>query len=250
MDINEQLQQIGLNSKEAKIYLAILQLDQDTVYNISKKSNIKRSTCYVILEDLKKKGLVTEIEIKGVLYYIAANPQKLLNQIKQKEMDITSILPELKSIYNSHPTKPKIQLFEGIQGMTQIYDMIINHAKTSQEVLCYGTMSHFYAEDISFQKQLRKWLRETKKNKTKIREIMQSQKDEQDYFDKVKRNNNPKHKVKFMPEKYHLINDNIIFGNKIAIFSTKKDFFVTLIESEEIVTTYKNLFKYIWGTLR
>lgn len=39
---------------------------------------------------------------------------------------------------------------------------------------------------------------------------------------------------------------SIVWQNKIAIFSLKEELFVTIIESEEIVKTYKALFDAAW----
>ena len=56
MDIQEALRNFGLNDKEARVYVALLELGQTTAYAIAERSGLKRPTVYVILDDLRQKG--------------------------------------------------------------------------------------------------------------------------------------------------------------------------------------------------
>ena len=71
----KQLVNFGLSEKEAKIYLALLELEMATVFEVAKQSGINRSSAYVVLEGLKKKGLVGISDDKKVRRYIAASPE-------------------------------------------------------------------------------------------------------------------------------------------------------------------------------
>ena len=55
------LKNLGLNDKEANIYLALLQLGKSTATKIAKKSGLKRPTTYVIIEQLIDKGFVQKL---------------------------------------------------------------------------------------------------------------------------------------------------------------------------------------------
>ncbi len=78
----KQLQNFGLSEKEGKIYLALLELEMATVFEVAKQSGINRSSAYVVLEALKKKGLVGISDDKKVRKYIAASPETLLHSAK------------------------------------------------------------------------------------------------------------------------------------------------------------------------
>jgi len=56
--MEKELQEIGLNANEAKIYLSILKLGEATANRIANLSEIARSTTYDILEKLKHRGLI------------------------------------------------------------------------------------------------------------------------------------------------------------------------------------------------
>ena len=61
--LEKYLQDIGLNEKESKVYLALLAVDNSSVLDLSKKTELNRSTTYVVLETLAKKGLVSETTV-------------------------------------------------------------------------------------------------------------------------------------------------------------------------------------------
>ena len=53
--LTSDLEQLGLNKEEAKIYLAVLELGGSYVSVIAKKAKVHRVACYYTLEKLTKK---------------------------------------------------------------------------------------------------------------------------------------------------------------------------------------------------
>ena len=53
-NITETLINLGLNEKQAKVYLALLQLGQAGVTAVAEKAGTKRPTTYLILEELRQ----------------------------------------------------------------------------------------------------------------------------------------------------------------------------------------------------
>ena len=123
----------GLEEKEAKVYLSCLQLGQTTVSNIARKAEIKRPTAYIILQKLSEKGLVSVKQTEKSIFYGPTHPKKLLTQLKQKEQTLKDAFPEILAIYNEHPHKPTVQIFEGIEGMRQVYNDILEFLKKGKE---------------------------------------------------------------------------------------------------------------------
>ena len=60
MTIIEQLNQLGLNGRQARVYLALLQLGSATAIEIAKYTKYKHPTVYDVLDLLKEKRLITE----------------------------------------------------------------------------------------------------------------------------------------------------------------------------------------------
>ena len=76
------LEKLNLADKEAKVYLALLELGEANIQRISNKSKIKRTTVYDVIEDLKEKGLVGTSKRKKRNYFFAENPRVILAQVE------------------------------------------------------------------------------------------------------------------------------------------------------------------------
>ncbi len=68
----ERVKEIGLTDKEARVYLSILELGEATAAEISKRSEIQRTTSYNIIPILQKKGLIDSSEKNGVKYFFVS----------------------------------------------------------------------------------------------------------------------------------------------------------------------------------
>ena len=76
--MKEILERLGLEEKEAKIYLALLKLGKANVAKISKEAQIERTLCYSIIQKLIEKGLLSYALEGNIKYFSASNHEKLL----------------------------------------------------------------------------------------------------------------------------------------------------------------------------
>jgi sugar-specific transcriptional regulator TrmB len=121
------LLKLGLSEKEAKIYLATLELGRDTVQNIAKKSGIKRVTAYVILDQLVKSGIVSVETEKKKSYYKAEHPSVLekvidnrVSELETQRANLKSSMHQLEAIYNFRSDKPTVRFFEGADELEEL----------------------------------------------------------------------------------------------------------------------------------
>lgn len=121
------LQEYGLSEKEAKVYLTILELGTNIASTIARRSEIKRVTVYTILDDLKKKWIVNEITKDDIKYYSVISPDILLRQLEQKYESFKNKVPELLAVSEKFANKPKIQFFEWISWLKNLYNELLVH---------------------------------------------------------------------------------------------------------------------------
>jgi sugar-specific transcriptional regulator TrmB len=67
------------------------------------------------LEDLKRRGVITEVTKNEVKYYSAISPDLLFKKWEEKYEKIKSELPELLAITNKLGNRPRTQFFEGFE---------------------------------------------------------------------------------------------------------------------------------------
>ncbi len=124
-----ELKNIGLSDKEARVYLAMLELGPATILEISAKASINRPTTYVEIESLKKMGLVsTQTKGKRQLF-MAESPTQLgfiidreKKTVEQKKEVLSKVLPELTTLFNLAEEKPLVRFFEGKEGLIRMQD--------------------------------------------------------------------------------------------------------------------------------
>jgi len=117
----KELIEAGFSEKEASVYLAILELGEGNIAQITRKSNIKRATVYLEIDSLKNKGFVSLIKRKGRSIYLAENPLRIEERLMEKKETISKLMPQLLSIANAMNHKPKVRYFEGSDGLKEVY---------------------------------------------------------------------------------------------------------------------------------
>ncbi|MBS3127573.1 hypothetical protein J4410_00325 [Candidatus Woesearchaeota archaeon] len=149
------LQETGLTEGEAKVYLALLELGSATSGPIIEKSGISRSIIYQLLEKLIQKGLVSYITKEKTKYFQAAQPQKLLDFIEEREKQLQNnkkkveqLLPELL-LKQSIAKQSEANLFEGFKGMMSVHEHTYEQLKSGEEYFFLGIPpeqpKHFHA---------------------------------------------------------------------------------------------------------
>ena len=136
------LMKLGLSEKEAKVYLAALELAQDTVQNIAQKAKVNRPTTYVILEKLMQMGLISKVEKDKRTLFIAEDPRELENLLEKQKRDIEdkknelkAVMDELKALNNTNQEKPIVKYFEGEDGLIALENYGSHTLKKNPETL-------------------------------------------------------------------------------------------------------------------
>lgn len=130
MELLETLENIGLNEKEAKCYLALLPLRQATAYMIALRSGLKKSTAYVVLESLVNKGFALKIPAQDKTNYIAKSPKDCLALAQEKLQAAKETLPELMAMRReSDDEKVSVAYFEGLDGVKEMYAQLLKNMK-------------------------------------------------------------------------------------------------------------------------
>lgn len=138
----EMLTKLGLSDKEARVYLAALELGEDTVQNIAKKAKVNRATTYVILEKLMKLGLASTHQEEKKTVFVAEDPHELANiledekkKIDERRSYLDDAMKELMAIYNARRSKPSVRYFEGADGLEVLDRYGMNNLKPGTEMV-------------------------------------------------------------------------------------------------------------------
>lgn len=240
----EKLERFGLSNKEAKIYLSLLESGGSPVSDIAKKAGINRSTAYVLLESLSRYGLVSTFEKGGVKLYNPAPPDRLIHYLEESVKKYTEligsahgILPELKSMYVGVGTKPKVQFFEGHEGIKTVYEDTLT---SKEDIRAYASIENMHKTLPGYFPEYYK--RRAARN-IKIRAILP---DTPEARERVKHNKEEARETRLVPsEKYAISPEINIYENKI-VFMSLVEKFALIIESLELADALKKSFELAW----
>lgn len=250
--LGKQLQQFGLDEKEAKVYLALLELGPAPIPNIARKSGVKRTSVYDILERLIKLGFVTMMTKKKHRVYSAEEPEKIKKfwleqqkETKEKIQDLDKILPELKSLFNiSAILRPKIKFFEGIEEIKKVFeDILICKNKEYWYITSRKKLKELVGEEY-----LNEFVKKRAAAKIKIYSLRTETDKLEDKY--LRQHKKELREVCYLPEGIDFNNTIVVYDNKVAIFSSKKENYGFIVESDELVGTMMTLIKILWATYK
>lgn len=245
MELLPLLTQLGLEPKQAVVYLSCLELGQASMSEIAKHARLKRPTTYLAVAHLELLGLLSRTPKGKRLEYAPVHPRRLQEIAKLREQRISDGLPELTALYNTPHNKPKIQVFEGIEGMRLLYRDLYRSLSEKEEALFFSRISTLRTLIPEALSEFKKIIREL--HNPKVRELNYDDAAAREWAKETRHFQNKFYQVRLLPSSIEFGHtDNLIFGNKLVTFSLKQEVFVIVIESEDTATTYRALFELAW----
>ncbi len=238
MDKKEVLKDYGLSKNEIEVYLKLLEIRYSTGANIAKLTKLFKANAYDALRRLAKKGLATYFTKNKVKYFQAVDPEQILTNIKEKEIKVQQILPELKTIQLGAKSPSFISMSEGTASVRKsLMDMITD----TKEVYVLGApkdLVKIVGEGwINYE-----WHKIRISWKVKLYHIVN-----EDYpLHRIKLIRDMKYTtIKFLPKKYGAPNATIINDKGIAMIFLHP-LQVVQIDGEEVSRSFKHYFKMLY----
>ena len=135
MELKNTLNQLGLDSHEATIYLELLQLGLTNAGPIVKKTRLHRQLVYDALNRLIDKGLVNFVIKNNRKHFQASSPTKILKLIQEKEESAKKILPELLQLQAYSDDKIEVKTLYGTNGFFDNLKTVIQSAERNDGIM-------------------------------------------------------------------------------------------------------------------
>ncbi len=240
MAIIDTLKSMGIDEKQAQVYLACLELGKGTIQEVSLKSGVKRTSIYNFLEEMKNKGLVSEVKEGKKVVLIAEDPNNLALKMQRQSDEFKMMLPELMGIFNLPSHKPKVKFYQGVEGIKNAYGDLLTAQSTIYGFADYEKM--FYLIDA-----LSIWRIPEERAKRKIK-YLNIAKDSPTARDVKKRDGEQLRETRLVKDVDFETEINI-YDNKVAMFSFRRPGAAVIIEDAAIAQTLRSIWKAWWNTL-
>jgi len=235
---HRELANLGLTDKEAKVYLASLELGKSPVQKIGQKAGVNRATTYVIIKGMMKKGLMSSYHEDKKQFFFAESPEKLNilfknqeQELKRKQEYLEKLLPELKGLNVSKEGRPIVRYFEGKEGLRAMAHELrdVQHGDTMKIIYSRDLLSKIFTDEELIQ-MARKRVSKNAKAEVIVNDDLGKLKNiDAEYF-------------KIPSGKYPITCDVAFFRDKVRIATLKEPLFGIIIENKEVSDTLKILF--------
>lgn len=236
MDLAQILQNIGLSEKEAKIYLELLSLKEALPGVIARRAGIKRPTAYLVLDQLLKKGLVSQIKKGRYTYFQPVNPHSIVEDQYKRFNDLEKSLPKLLSLHEQFSVQPQVSYFQGKEGIIRIMEDTLT---TNTELLCWADVT--LATKTLLKDYYPSYIAKKVSRKVWLRGIFS--------YDKIaldvkRRGRKELREVYLIPkEDFPFKNEVNIYDDKVAIIS-HEDQIGVIIQNKNIADTQRSIFNF------
>jgi sugar-specific transcriptional regulator TrmB len=248
--LEKYLQEIGLNEKEAAVYLALLQYDNAAVIDLAKKTDINRSTTYTVLESLAKKGLVSETTVGKKTRYQAESPERLETFVERQKVvleehskRLKDIIPQIKSVQRETGEKPVVQYFEGKDGIFALNESLYRDEKEDGSDVVHIVYSKDLLDEVFPENERKKFINARLQKKIKSKTIYTWSKGTRPSDEMADR-------VKLDEKKYPISCDISVSGDRIRIGILGKRLSGIFIKSSDLANTLRSIFDALSDALK
>lgn len=243
--IDRVLIDIGLHETEVRFYLAALELGQATMRDIARKADISRTNAYDVFSRLLEQRLVNEIPQASdrSMLIMAESPERVLEIVEERRKKLEAVMPELLSLHNRAPEKPKVRYFQGADGIKTVLDETVQ----CRSKLLLGILS---MRDL-YEVPGRAWMDDNVQRRIRagvtLRVIRSATKDLHAYW-----SDNPTDLriLRYAPENFSFSMTTYIYDDTVALISSRKENFAMTIESAELAAMQTGLFETLWAASR
>lgn len=235
--LKELIENYNFTEKEAKVYLACLELGRSRASEIGKKGGLNRITAYEVLKRLIQKGIAQSVTYSNVQSFKVISPEQLVTKIERQANLARKQMPELALIASKDKNKPRINYFEGKEGIRLLYEESLN----CQDKLILNIAHPQNLFEIIGQDFFDEYVKKRIRRKIKVKVLLPDLSENKKFTTK-----STWREIKFFDyKKFPVPNEILIYDNKVMLLSFSAVIGV-VIDDVDISKSIKALWKMVW----
>ncbi len=243
MDTSTILESVGMTKDQARIYISLLEMGAISLPVLSKKVRISTAKLLDIIELMKEHGWISEVFYENQKLYHPLDPNLLLIDFKKSLRRLSDYVPYLMGIYNKRPFHPKIYFFEGIEGIKEVY----NETLLVENYDLFAYVKIHKPDDRLYDFLMDHIARRKQKN---IKAYVIAPKSPEAQVYKSRDSYDLRETLLVNEPWFELELEIQIYPNKVSICSFGEEYVGMIIESKAAYTSFKNIFHFMWNTLK
>jgi DNA-binding MarR family transcriptional regulator len=247
----EMLIQIGLNSTQAKAYIALVRFGTLTPPELARNTGETRTNAYTILDRLVELGLAKKDDSSKKLVYRVENPVALEKLVKQHRDDalareklVKDSMPALLNFFYTYSEQPGVRFFQGKDGLREIHRDQIRTGKPIYFIKSPSDLEFWGFEELH---DLRNMYPKHNIKRYSITQDAQTGGFKPE--DRIPVEESDKlmqlHRTWIKNEDYDSPVEWAVYGDKVSITSFGEETIGTIIESPQVAASFKQIFTLI-----
>ncbi len=240
------LKAIGFSEGEEKAYLALLKIGSARIVSISKEAGISRSKMYEVLERLSRRGVVSHYRKNNVLYYRAAEPERILEyldektkEINRQKEDFRKQLPLFNQIITEQSIAKEAEVYEGMEGIKIVREEALSRMNPGDVMLYFGNPASAHENALPYWDN---W--NNRRVEKKISAWIIYNQDAYQYGERRKKL--PLTKVKYLPKAGNSHAWIEIYGDVLVIGIKYKTPMSIVVRNKLVAESFKTYFNILW----
>lgn len=237
----KELLESGFTQKQAKVYVACLEFGMAKAPDIAQKAGLKRTTVYGILDELISLGTVSLVQKGRLKYFRAQDPKDIVRILEDRKGRFERVLPKLSELYTTKQLRPRVEFYDGKEGVKHIFEdtlktkhkEILQIVRVHDFVACVGES---YAKQYIIRRAERGIV-------AKALHPVSG-----DIHNRVygEESHEWRREVRYLPPSMFYASMIMVYDDKVAMVSTKKENFGFIIQSKEFASTQRAYYEFMW----
>ncbi|HEY0908402.1 MAG TPA: helix-turn-helix domain-containing protein [Candidatus Paceibacterota bacterium] len=239
-EIFSSLKELGLSSKEAKVYTSLLSLGESGSTAIAKDSGLHRQFVYDTLVSLEKKGLTGHTIVKGRKRFFPYPPSKLGGFFEHKKRIADSVVRQLEKSFLI-PDIQELESYRGQEAFVANEFEILRAARPGSKMYVLGGSGDEYVKNHG--KYFDEY--EYQRQKKGIELLYIGSSSQKEFL--RENNGRPLFKYRLMPIAFTGNLNITIYDNRICFYMYGSQIAVFSVKSERIAKSYTDFFMGLWN---
>ncbi len=238
------LERIGLNRNEAKVFLALLKSGPAIASEMVRITGFHRNIIYDNLDKLVERGLVTYINEGGKRRFAVAPPEALnamlerdFSELEARKAVALALMPKISAELSKSRQKQSAMIYRGSKAFKGLLREVISSgsylamgvSNASVEVLGADFWNNF--------------IMQIRKNKVRERLLLNS-----DFKIASVPITGPKHtQLRLLPSAANMVTEILVYSHKVAIMVYSDPPIATVIEDKFVRDSFTKYFEHLWA---
>jgi sugar-specific transcriptional regulator TrmB len=130
--LEENLSRAGMSSREASLYLALLQKGESSIVTLSSHTDLNRPAVYDLVAKMLARGFISKTKKGKREFYVANHPEVLRPNVECANSGLMKLVDNLSTFAKEHNTSTNISTLYGKEGIRSVFKDLVTTLKKGE----------------------------------------------------------------------------------------------------------------------